>query len=776
MALLRMRRREFLKLGGTSLVVAGLYPRNLLSINPSLRSSPSLLREQLLNEEFPFPYDDQYFACAERVYNVRRDSEDVTSWEAEVNLCPKEGRKLDVKVLVSDSREGLSSPQETHAFYSVENSLDITIRGYDSPRLYYQVQYREGQESWKALSPKSFKLPNTNLEKGGEIKVILIGDDHTFDDADYKVPDSYKGIKLSGDYVNEFLKKLRNNPNWVPDYPLSVLKNGFNLAKAIIHIMAYEDPDLLINLGDTNGIGANYRWRDWGLPHENLTEQDYDYICKTLWMRMRKLYSALTPHMPVLIALGNHDGEEGWNSARFKAREWRNKLFPLPTEKNHPEGGHPDGNYYALSLGSDEENRGGAQFIFLDVTAFTGSVAPSHPEKWTLGKEQLSWLESVLDKNERDWSFACFHHVLGGWPAGPGETDSTPISYGRGPLFNYSDYSGFCNPNNVEQVKITEMAKKYGLRGFLYGHDHIFYVKKIGKGLNDKEILGICCGSPKYIGEQGWWKGSLWMKYYGQAFKSNPDFWGPPGITRLTVKNGEARMDYVVIAQTSYSNLPSTAKPGTILSSTVLASPPPSISLDRTEITLQGIEGKCRFPPQVFRVRNAGGMALNFQAKTKQSWLSASPERGKSWGKWKDINLSVNVKNFQAGNYEGILSIECPEASNSPQQLRVKVVILDPPIYPPVNFIGERKVYQMFYYPSSVILLSWMANRLNQNIQKYRVYSVKEQGERILLKEVSANNFSYTFKNAQLNERYRFALTAVDKKNREGEAAYATVN
>lgn len=775
MALLRMKRREFLRLGGTSLLAAGLNPQNFFSPHLSPRISESLLKEQLLSEEFPFPYDDQYFACAERVYNVRRSSDDPTSWVADVNLCLKEGRKLDIKVLVSDRREGLASPKNTHTFYGVENSLEATIVGYDSPRLYYQVQYRGGQENWKSLSPKSFKLPNTNIEKGGEIKVILIADDHTFDDADYSVPESYKSIKLSGDYVNEFLKKLKSNPNWQPDSPLASLKNGFSLAKAIIDIMTYEDPDILINLGDTNGIGANYRWKDFGLPYQNLTEKDYDYICQTLWMRMRKLYSALTPNMLVVLALGNHDGEEGWNSARFKAREWRNKLFPLPTEKIYPEGGHPDGNYYAFSWGSDENNRGGAQFIILDVTAFTGGVAPSKPEKWTLGQEQLKWFENVLSNNERDWSFACLHNVLGGWPAGPGETDNVPIAYGRGPLFNFSDYSDFCNPNNVEQVRITELAKTHGLRGFLYGHDHISYVKKVGKGLNNKEIWGVCGGSPKYFGEQGWWRGNMWTKYYGQAFKIKPDFWGPSGITRLTIKNGETRVDYIVTAQTIHSNLPSNAKIGDVLSSAVLTSPPPSIILDRTEITLQAVEGRCHLPAQLLKVRNGGGRVLDYKVKTDHSWLTASPELGRSWGKWKDINLSFNVKNFQAGTYEGMVKIECLEASNNPQQLLVKVVILNPPIYPPVDFKGERKIYQMFYYPSSVILLSWKANRLNQNIQKYRIYVFNEQGILTILKEVGANTFSYTFKNAQKNQGYRFALTAVDKKNREGEAAYTTV-
>ncbi|MGB8953172.1 MAG: metallophosphoesterase [Candidatus Aminicenantales bacterium] len=764
-----MKRRAFLKWGGTGLFAAGLFSQNLFS------ASSSPLRELLFSDEYPFPYDEQYFDCAERIYNVRRSRDDPQSWQTNVSLFLKEGKKLDIKIRVSDTPQGLSSPREVHSFTGVTESLDVLMTGFDSPRLHYQVQYREGQGSWKALSPKSFRLPNARIERGEEIKVILIADDHTFDDASYQVPAEYKNIKLSGDYVNEFLKKLRNNPNWEPDAPLGKLTNGLFLAKAIRLILAQEDPHLVINLGDTNGIGASYRWKDWGLPYQNLTEADYDYIARTLWLRMRKIYSGLTPVMPVFLALGNHDGEEGWNSARFKSREWREKYFPLPDETTYPEGGHPDGNYHAFSWGSDEDNRGGVQFIILDVTAFTGNVEPRKVEAWTLGEEQLKWLREVLEGNERDWSFICFHHVLGGWPAGPEETDNVNIAYGRGPLFNPSDYSSFCDPNKVEQVKITEMAAEYGARGFLYGHDHIFHVKKIGKGLNQKEILSVCGGSTKSIGEAGWWRGNLWMKYYGNAFKPNPDFWGPPGITRLTVKNEETRVDYLVVARTHFSNLPSGARPGDILFSTILPSPSPSIVLDKTEIVFQGVEGRNQFPDQVIKVRNGGGRILDFSVKTKASWLSVSPQSGKSWGKWKDITLSISVHNFSAGTYEGTVSFEDSRAANSPQIVRVKLEVIDPPIYPPVNFKGERK--EVVFYPQiNVIFLSWKANRLNRDIRKYRVYILDAEGQKSLLNEVLADTYKYIFVNALKGKRYRFALTAVDSKNREGEAAFTAVD
>jgi hypothetical protein len=103
-----------------------------------------------------------------------------------------------------------------------------------------------------------------NLEKGETIKVIFIGDDHTFDDADRTLPETLRQSNLNGNYIIEFMRGLKNNSNWQPSYPLSALKNGLFLAKAVNHILSNEDPDMVILLGDTTGLGAYHRWgRIW---------------------------------------------------------------------------------------------------------------------------------------------------------------------------------------------------------------------------------------------------------------------------------------------------------------------------------------------------------------------------------------------------------------------------------------------------------------------------------------------------------------------------------
>jgi len=104
-----------------------------------------------------------------------------------------------------------------------------------------------------------------------------------------------------------------------------------------------------------------------------------------------------------------------------------------------------------------------------------------------------------------------------------------------------------------------------------------------------------------------------------------------------------------------------------------------------------------------------------------------------------------------------------------------KVFVSYPFVYPPINFKGIRKDNEILFYREKGIYLTWEKNPKNENIIKYRIYII-QNGERTLLEEVSANTFSFFLRTAQDNKQYEFALTAVNKDNKEGNPAYVTVN
>ncbi len=772
---MHIRRREFIKLGGAGLLMAGLDPRTFFAAPQSAPSPRSPFFEQLASDEFPFPYDETVFESAERIANVRRSPADPKTWLTDLNLLVRNGKTLEVKILVADRREDLSVPRETLSFTGVTGSLDTVLHGYDSPRLYYQVQYREGGTgAWKALSPRNFKLPNARLLSGGQVQAVLIGDDHTFDDADVAVTADLKATKITGDFFCDFLRGLKSDASWLPSNALANMANSLSLIKTIRQILNSEDPDLFMNMGDTTGIGAEYRWEAWGLPYKNLTSSDYDYIARTLWLRMRKAYSGLTPNMPTLTVLGNHDGEEGYNPARTSAKAWRQKYFPSPEAGAYPESGHADGNYFALTRSGDENNHGGVQFIVLDVM---GSMAtlPRKVEDWTLGADQRNWLEGVLAASEHEYSFLCAHHVLGGWPAAPDENDSRTIAYGRGNLFAAKDYTGYGDPTKIEQVQLTELARGSRVRGFVYGHDHIFKPTRIGDGKTLYDLYGVCAGSSKSVSEIDWWNGAFWQKHYGSFSKTPPDFYGPSGFTRLTATKDQAKFEFVPTSRGVLTNIPSATVMGAVLSSAALANPAPAIGVDKSSFVFQTSELLAAIPAQVVRIRNAGGRSLDFTVKPKQSWLKVTPTSGTSVGEWTDITVSLASKSLTPGTYDDTVSIESSGAANSPFQVTVQLVVQEAALPAPTNFTAARLKGPSALAASDTIRLAWKENRLAAAAVKTRISLVDAQGGRTTVGEVKAGVDSFLYLKARRNAEYRFAVCSLDGRSREGDLAFVTV-
>jgi len=127
-----MRRRDFLKVGGAGALLANLHPKELFSLPGGNGQAPDVFSKEFLADEYPFPYDDEVFACAERVFNVRRSADAPEKWLADVNLLLNEGKKLDIKILVSSTLQRLPSTKEVFTFYGVEDSLDVELSAVDT--------------------------------------------------------------------------------------------------------------------------------------------------------------------------------------------------------------------------------------------------------------------------------------------------------------------------------------------------------------------------------------------------------------------------------------------------------------------------------------------------------------------------------------------------------------------------------------------------------------------------------------------------------------------
>lgn len=566
-------RRKFLKQAaviGASTAIDGSVFRPLRPPNKKINQSFNL------DHEYPFPYDSSYFEASERVVFLNPE-------HASINIIPKEGKSLDIKLYIEQEDRIRILQDKVFSYYGVNDCIDIPFYNlYRDPFLKYRIEYKETQEgTWKSTPERTVKTPSVSLDER-KIEVILIGDDHLPDDADSPgnplQDETLRQLRLSGDATNYFLKKILANPNFIPQEQERHLMNAFCMASTLHHIYLHENPDLIVELGDHMG-GFGHKWEGLGLKNQHkVTAEENDAYLKMFRIATRKIFSALSPTIPIYWCLGNHDGESGFYSTQVPGTKYRKKYFKQPGESD---GNSPDENYYSFSWGAQEGNswlresrKGGVQFIVLDCMRYMNKQ-PLSPKDWTLGDLQKEWLTETL-KYEADWKFVLDHHMLGGWPSGSGEED-TSYSYGRGPLFSANDYRGLVNdPNLIEQVALTKLMGDNGVDINVYGHDHIFAMNEMATERIGRKMHGLCVGSPKFMGELIWYKGEFWRKfygnygqYYGNANKA--DFWGPSGYTKMTITKNDVKIDYIRSAiNHPYTNIPQSTAIGDTIQSILI--------------------------------------------------------------------------------------------------------------------------------------------------------------------------------------------------------------
>jgi len=208
-----------------------------------------------------------------------------------------------------------------------------------------------------------------------------------------------------------------------------------------------DNSDLAFFLGDNiqlaeNGVGA--------ITNVNLAIEEYNLFRNAL-----TLSSFFTPSF---FTIGNWEGEPGWETQEniTIARDLRKKFIPNPNSTTYPEGGSDHEDYYAFTWGN-------ALFIVLNVMTHTEENPQSteNVEDWTLGQEQLDWLNTTLQNSDKPWKFIMIHHTVGGYWEG-----AYPwATYGRGG--GYAAYVG-------EQAIVHQMMVDNEVQIFFHGHDHVF--------------------------------------------------------------------------------------------------------------------------------------------------------------------------------------------------------------------------------------------------------------------------------------------------------------
>jgi hypothetical protein len=248
-------------------------------------------------------------------------------------------------------------------------------------------------------------------------------------------------------------------------------------------------------------------------------------VARLGYLNYREAFGEALGNLGHFGVIGNWDGENGSFTSEEISRSRSQRLLYLPTPDpmTYPEGSAAGQDYYAFSWGD-------ALFVVLNVMSYTTaelllSTNSGHPDDWTLGNEQLAWLESTLQSATAKWRFLFIHHAVGG--AAGDEADSI---YGRGG--GRAAYVG-------QQATVHQLMLDYGVQVFFYGHDHVF---------TDMVVDGIHYSTPSNAGAIWTFPGEQtgYTQYWEQSGWARVDVTPQDVHVQFLALGGEMLFDYTL--------------------------------------------------------------------------------------------------------------------------------------------------------------------------------------------------------------------------------------
>jgi hypothetical protein len=232
-----------------------------------------------------------------------------------------------------------------------------------------------------------------------------------------------------------------------------------------------DNPDFMIDLGDFLMTDKLKNLTTNSIPHDTIP-----FRCKLL----RSNYERICHSVPLYIALGNHEGESGWNLnntpdniAIWDTQE-RKKYFLNPA---------PDGSFYTGDSTNHDfvglrENYyswqwGDALYIVLDPYWYT-SPKPTATTgwRWTLGQNQYNWLKNTLANSTATFKFVFAHQIVGGDADGRGGVEFADLYEWGGN--NLDGTPGFLGNRPGWDMPIKDLLTQNHVNIFFHGHDHFF--------------------------------------------------------------------------------------------------------------------------------------------------------------------------------------------------------------------------------------------------------------------------------------------------------------
>jgi hypothetical protein len=183
---------------------------------------------------------------------------------------------------------------------------------------------------------------------------------------------------------------------------------------------------------------------------------------------------------PVLLALGNHDGEASsrYDRTAESMAVWSNTMrkryFPDPVPDAFYTGNAMKDRFAGLLQDYYAWEWGDALFVVLDPFWYA-SRQRGGGDNWarTLGPEQYQWLKQALEKSKSRYKFVFIHHLVGGSDTqGRGGAEAAPFYEWGGKNADGSD--GFNTQRPGWNMPIHQLLLESGVTAVFHGHDHFF--------------------------------------------------------------------------------------------------------------------------------------------------------------------------------------------------------------------------------------------------------------------------------------------------------------
>jgi len=195
---------------------------------------------------------------------------------------------------------------------------------------------------------------------------------------------------------------------------------------------------------------------------------------------LRSLYEQSCHSVPLFIALGNHEGESGWNlngtqdNIAVWGTEARKKYFLNPGPSNFYKGDTTHYNFVGQRNAYYSWKWGDALFIVLDPYWSTTPKPDSlHGWRWTLGKAQYDWLKFTLESSQEKFKFIFAHQIIGGDPDGRGGVEfANRYEWGGNDIDDSTNTFAINRPGWYKPIK--ELLAENHVNIFFHGHDHFF--------------------------------------------------------------------------------------------------------------------------------------------------------------------------------------------------------------------------------------------------------------------------------------------------------------